>query len=283
MTVGDLKSNFVQKLRGLYDQQEALGMFYEAMYYEFSWDKASCVLNHDYVFNEKDRARLLQILNRLSQNEPIQYILGETEFFGLKLKVNPSVLIPRPETEELVVEVLKVASERISKGQAIRIYDLCTGSGCIAIALAKELGDSAEIIAVDISKDALDIARENARLNQVNIAFEQKDILNLNTLEPCHLIVSNPPYVKEEEQAQMRPNVLEHEPYLALFVKDEDPLIFYRKIIKLALTTQSKDVFFEINESLSVETATLGKTDFSSISIKKDFRGKDRIIHFQKV
>lgn len=167
-------------------------------------------------------------ISRLQNHEPIQYIIGETEFFGLKFRVNEHVLIPRPETEELVQWILDDIGEN-SAGSKLEILDIGTGSGCIAISLAKHLPQS-KISAIDISEKALKIARENAEINNVEINFMQADILQKELLEEKYdVIVSNPPYVRELEKQEMQRNVLEHEPEMALYVKDEDPLIFTGK------------------------------------------------------
>jgi release factor glutamine methyltransferase len=222
-------------------------------------------------------------LQRLAKNEPVQYIIGETEFYGRKFKVNPSVLIPRPETEELVAWV--VADYRAQTQHSF--LDLGCGSGCISISLAKELPDN-QVFALDISEPALALAQENALLNQAQIKFIQADILQLspdfsyqNQLPAFDCMVSNPPYVRAREKAQMSANVLDFEPELALFVADDTPLIFYQKICQYAhyQLVKGGNIYFEINESLAKEmTQLLNSEGFESIELRNDLRGKPRMM-----
>lgn len=216
-----------------------------------------------------------QMTERLKAYEPIQYILGECYFSGLVFHVRPGVLIPRPETEELV---LRIAEEW--KGKEARLLDIGTGSGCIAIALADRL-PQCKVSAWDISTDALDIARENAVLNNLSIDFQQKNILEEPLGESFDVIVSNPPYVLEGEKEVMEPNVLRYEPAVALFVPDADPLLFYRRIATLALQalTPEGTLYFEINQAYGKETKELLQTiGFSQVELVQDCFGKDRII-----
>lgn len=227
---------------------------------------------------EKDRVE--QIVERLKQSEPIQYIIGETTFYHLPFWVNPNVLIPRPETEELVDLIIKDFP-----GKPIRILDIGTGSGCIAISLANYLPESA-VTAIDISQSALDTAGENAKRNNVSISFIQTDIVDepqaeANIRETFDLIVSNPPYIKESEKASMGENVLLHEPRQALFVPDTDPLLFYRAIAGLGRKklTENGFLYFEINAQCGQETVNLLKsTGYKEIELIRDISGKDRII-----
>jgi release factor glutamine methyltransferase len=227
-------------------------------------------------------------LQRLAKNEPIQYIIGETEFYGRKFKVNPAVLIPRPETEELVAWI--IADYRPHTG--LSLLDVGSGSGCIAISLAKELPDN-QVFALDISESALAIAQENASLNQASIHFLQGDILTLspdfsyqNQLPLFDCIVSNPPYVRISEKAQMSPNVLDFEPELALFVSDKQPLIFYQKICEYAhyQLVKGGNLYFEINEALAQEmTQLLDSEGFKNIEMRNDLQGKPRMIKGRKL
>ena len=218
--------------------------------------------------------------------KPIQYILGETYFYGLPFKVNPSVLIPRPETEELVDWILSVCrSEQIENRQSSikNLIDIGTGSGCIAISLKKNL-PKGEVFALDIAKDTLATAQQNAILNDVDVNFIQDDILNSqisHLTTQFSLIVSNPPYVKEDERPAMNNNVLANEPHRALFVTNENPLIFYDAIADFALQYLEKNgiLFFEINEYLGEQTMQLLKDkNFINIELRKDMQGKDRMI-----
>ncbi|NOZ34542.1 MAG: peptide chain release factor N(5)-glutamine methyltransferase [Chlorobi bacterium] len=232
----------------------------------------------------KDSNRLLHdIINRLKTYEPLQYIIGFTEFYGLNFKVTPDVLIPRPETEELVELII---SENKSE-KILKIFDIGTGSACIAISLAANL-PRASVFASDISERALNIARSNASDNNVEISFIQEDILNVVGKESFaserrltfDIIVSNPPYIRLSEKQYMNRNVLDFEPESALFVKDENPLIFYSAITKYALKHLSENgkLYFEINEFFGNEIkALLVSSGFSEVRIIKDINGKDRI------
>ena len=222
------------------------------------------------------KASIAAIVKRLKQFEPIQYILGETDFCGLKLKVTSTVLIPRPETEELVQWISKDITEIPS------ILDIGTGSGCIALSLKNHFQHS-RVAGVDISEDALKIARENAGLNGLNVYFFQADILTWEKFQwkKYHLMVSNPPYVRKSEKELMMPNVLKYEPAGALFVPDSEPLIYYRRIAEFAqkFLIQKGWLYFEINENLGNDLVEmLQKKGFESIEMKKDFFGKTRFL-----
>jgi len=223
----------------------------------------------------EQREQFRQMTERLKTYEPIQYILGECYFSGLVFHVRPGVLIPRPETEELV---LRIAEEW--KGKEARLLDIGTGSGCIAIAIADRL-PQCKVSAWDISLEALDIARENAVLNNLSIDLQQKNILEEPLGESFDVIVSNPPYVLEGEKEIMEPNVLRYEPAIAMFVPDADPLLFYRRIATLALQalTPEGTLYFEINQAYGKETKELLQTiGFSQVALVQDCFGKDRII-----
>ncbi len=252
---------------------------------------------------------LLLLAKKLQSGMPIQYALGETEFFGLKFEVNPSVLIPRPETEELVVWVLeekgslngdKRSGERRkgnkdSEGlvndereKTISILDIGTGSGCIPITIKKNWPE-AEVSGLDISAEALQTAKRNALLNKVEVQFFQQDILNFYPVKealPYSIIVSNPPYITQKEQKLMYNNVLDFEPHLALFVPEDDPLLFYRAIANYASFMLQKNglLFLEINEKFGLETVELLKQKgFVEVELRQDFRGKDRMVRGVKV
>lgn len=211
--------------------------------------------------------------------KPIQYILGETEFYGLPFLVNENTLIPRQETEELVEWIVKEEEKR-EEGR-VKILDIGTGSGCIAISLAKNLSN-AKVFAIDVSEKALATAKKNADINNVNVTFLLKNILETNDLEQqFDIIVSNPPYVRNLEKAEIKPNVLEYEPHLALFVEDTDALLFYRKIAQLAMKNLNSNgkLYFEINQYLGKETvALLECLELSNVELKKDIYGNDRMI-----
>jgi release factor glutamine methyltransferase len=242
---------------------------------------------------EMDAMQLLRwesVLAELKKEKPIQYILGETEFYGLPFLVNENTLIPRPETEELVEWIIKSTNYEILSTK-LRILDIGTGSGCIAISLAKNI-TNAEVSAIDISEKALATAKKNAEINKVEVSFINIDILKINDLAELptsnfqlptqfDIIVSNPPYVRNLEKAEIKPNVLEYEPHLALFVEDTDALLFYRKIADLAKENLSENgmLFFEINQYLGKETVELLENlGFKNIELKKDIYGNDRMI-----
>jgi len=243
------------------------------------------LLCKDIQLSHSEKQSIQTIIERLQNMEPIQYIFGETEFFGLTLEVGPAVLIPRPETEELVHLIIKVLNDLKDNTPPINILDICTGSGCIAITLAKCVPDST-VYALDISDDALQTAKHNAQRNNVSIQFFRANILSSNiqydpSLPQFDLIVSNPPYVKNSEKSAMKPNVLDYEPHSALFVPDEDPILFYRHIAEFALEKLVVNglLHFEINASCSEAIALmLSQKGFFDIKIFKDFSGKERFI-----
>ena len=225
---------------------------------------------------ESELIHLETALERLQQHEPIQYITGETEFFGLSFRVNKDVLIPRPETEELVQWILEDLQEK----ENVKILDIGTGSGCIAIALAKNL-PQAKVSAIDISEGALKMAFLNAQENGVQVEFLQNNVLKMTKLSDIFdVIVSNPPYVRELEKEKMHRNVLEFEPETALYVKNEDPLLFYEKIATLASAALAPKgaVYFEINQYLGEETAELLRQKNFRTCLKKDIFGVDRML-----
>ena len=239
------------------------------------------VLTPDLVINKGEEQPLFQALAQLKLQKPVQYILGTTEFMGMDFKVDPNVLIPRPETEELVQWILE---DWGNCRETIRILDIGTGSGCIAIVLAKNL-KKAEVFALDVSDGALDMAKGNAISNGVAITFIQADILALEKLDVhFDIIVSNPPYVREMEKGKMKANVIENEPELALFVKDDDPLLFYRKIVEFArINLRSKgELYFEINQYLGNRTKSLLDPHFFNVELRKDLYGNDRMLKGQK-
>ncbi|CAI8220095.1 MAG: Release factor glutamine methyltransferase [Formosa sp. Hel1_33_131] len=220
-------------------------------------------------------------IGRLLEYEPIQYILGTTSFYGLDFSVNSKVLIPRPETEELVAWILKDANPN----QPLKILDIGSGSGCIAISLAKYLPQAA-VYALDVSPEALSVVQQNAQQNKVQITGIEANVLEwTNADRSFDIIVSNPPYVRELEKEFMAPNVLEHEPHLALFVENDAPLLFYKAIVELSNLTLKKDglLYFEINEYLGEETKALFSSDhFEDVQLKTDIFTKPRLIRAKK-
>jgi release factor glutamine methyltransferase len=231
----------------------------------------------------QQRKKINDILLQLLTGKPIQYILGYAEFYGLKFIINPAVLIPRPETEEFVQWAVSSGQWAVGSGH---ILDIGTGSGCIAISLAKNL-PGAGVSAIDISPEALQTAKQNAKLNEVYVNFIQVDILNTSAIAIPHseIIISNPPYVTLADKHQMHTNVTDFEPHSALFVPEDDPLIFYKAIADFALTnlTPKGLLFFEINEGYGVEIIELLESKgFKNVELRKDMSGKDRMIKAQR-
>lgn len=244
----------------------------------FGIDQKRQLMEPGLRIDEPQYAQLERAVHRLLDDEPVQYVTGKAYFDGLLFQVNESVLIPRPETEELVQKV----SAGIPSDRPLRIWDIGTGSGCIAIALAKRF-PLAKVIALDVSEAALETARQNALLNEVRVDFICDDVLHPLSerwRQPVDLVVSNPPYIRESEKAAMERNVLGHEPHTALFVPDEDPLLFYRQMLTLAkpqLTPQGI-VWFEINEALGEEMVQLGQGMGFDVAVYHDFLGKPRFV-----
>ncbi|HXA00861.1 MAG TPA: peptide chain release factor N(5)-glutamine methyltransferase [Cytophagaceae bacterium] len=267
----------------LYEDQEKANIAYLILEDLLKITKTDLLM--DKKVKEYDQKRIKDIINRLNKAEPIQYILGHTEFYGRKFTVNKNVLIPRPETEELVDLIIK----ENRKNKDLGILDIGTGSGCIAISLSKEILHS-KVFALDISKDALSVAQQNAKDLNAEISFIEADITNDLENKPedlkFNLIVSNPPYVTDAEKTLMHQNVLAYEPGTALFVRDRDPLLFYRMIIEFSLQhlLPNGSCYFEINEAFGNEIKELfEKNDFTNIRIVRDLRGKDRFAIASKV
>ena len=269
--VSNILSYFREELSAVADEREITSWYYIYMQYLLVYNRSDCIINSNQVLNKSQLSKIKQIVAELKTHKPIQYIFGKTEFYGLKIKVNEHTLIPRPETEQLVDWILKE--------NFVAALDIGTGSGCIPIALAKHT--DAKVLAIDVSEDALLIAEENAKNNEVEIDFIHQDILQTNYLQKVDLIVSNPPYVLESEKEKMQENVLDYEPELALFVEDKNPLIFYKKIASLAINflNENGKLFFEINAKFGKETIEmLADIGFVNIELKKDMNDKDRMI-----
>ncbi len=271
-----------QRLLPLMDAAEAGQQAYWLLESLYGKSRSDIIMDRPLPLNQQDREQLEEMLKRLEQHEPIQYVLGEAPFYEHTFKVSPAVLIPRPETEELV----HLICQRHAREQSLHLLDIGTGSGCIAISLALCL-PGAEVSAVDISSAALEVARENARLLGATIHFFEQDILQglPSGLSQPDIIVSNPPYVRELEKSLMKPNVMDWEPHTALFVEDTDPLLFYRRISRLA-TTQLKEkgwLYFEINEAYGAQVADMLKADgFREVGVLQDLQGKDRMVQARK-
>ena len=269
--VSNILSYFRQELSTVADEGEITSWYYISMQYLLVYNRSDCIINSNQVLNKSQLSKIKQIVAELKTHKPIQYIFGKTEFYGLKIKVNEHTLIPRPETEQLVDWILKE--------NFVAALDIGTGSGCIPIALAKHT--DAKVLAIDVSEEALLIAEENAKNNEVEIDFIHQDILQTKSLQKVDLIVSNPPYVLESEKKKMQENVLDYEPELALFVEDKNPLIFYKKIASLAINflNENGKLFFEINTKFGKETIEmLADIGFVNIELKKDMNDKYRMI-----
>lgn len=279
MRIKQYRTQFIKELSPFYDAYEAESFFYLILENKHKLRQIDLALNHELTFSDADLAIWGGFLNELKKEVPIQYLLGKTNFYGLDFEVNENVLIPRPETEELVEWIINENKE--GKSKKIKVLDIGTGSGCIAISLAKNL-PNAEIYGIDVSKKAIETAKRNAINNNVDITFMYQNILDTDVLA-CNfdIIVSNPPYVRNLEKEEIKKNVLDYEPHLALFVDDNDALVFYRKIAALAKSglKESGQLYFEINQYLGKEmTDLLEKMDFKNIELRKDIYDNDRMI-----
>jgi len=279
MRIKQYRTEFIKELSPFYDAYEAESFFYLILEDKHKLRQIDLALNHELSFVQTDFVVWDLILNQLKKEIPIQYLLGKTHFYGLEFEVNENVLIPRPETEELVEWIINENS-KTDKSKKIKILDIGTGSGCIAISLAKNI-PNAEVYAIDVSKKAIETAKRNAIRNKVEVTFILQDILKTDELK-CNfdIIVSNPPYVRNLEKEEIKKNVLDYEPHLALFVEDNDALIFYRKIAELAKKNLSENgqLYFEINQYLGKEmTNLLEKLDFKKIELRKDIYNNDRM------
>ena len=264
-------------LKGYYPDSEALALAKMLLVEVFGFSTLELYGGKDKEFSEKHRSVLIEMIRRLQKNEPIQYIIGIESFGGLTFEVNPNVLIPRPETQELVSWIV----EDCQSEKSVRILDVGTGSGCIPVSLAKQLPE-AEVESWDISEGALEVASRNCERNGVKVLLRRKDVLKAAPEGVFYdVIVSNPPYITHKEKVDMEANVLDWEPSLALFVPDEDPLLFYRKIAQLGceLLKEGGSLYFEINRAYGQETALmLNELGYNQIELKKDSWGNDRMI-----
>jgi len=273
----DILPYYKRKLIKIYDERETESIFFLTCFYLYNLSKIQ-VLNTEKRLTESELLMHRDIVERLQKNEPLQYVLGQTEFYGLKINVTSATLIPRPETEELVDYILK----DIGSKNNLTILDIGTGSGCIAIALKKNI-PSSKVLALDISNEALEVAKQNATLNNVEINFWIENILesNLKTISDLDVVVSNPPYIPNSDKTSMHKNVLEHEPHSALFVDDTNPLIFYQRIIELGLLKLESGgkIYFEIHPPFSDQIAhLLKKSMFNEVSVLKDLSGMNRFV-----
>ena len=276
--VASAKHYFFEELADLFSNSECKSMWSSVLSTYFGWTPSDILLKRDERFSESDLLRIRSVVKRLQANEPFQYIMGEVYFADLNLKIDQRALIPRPETEELIALILQLDLPFGS------ILDLCTGSGCIALALQHKL-PKAKVVGVDLSIEAIALARENALQTKLDVDFVSEDVLQWQPVQTFDLLVSNPPYIPEQEAQLMAANVLDFEPHMALFVPDHDPLLFYKRIVAIAqVSLQSKGYLaLEIHEDLAAQTLALLQTDaFENQRIYRDLQGKERMILAQK-
>jgi release factor glutamine methyltransferase len=281
MNAKQYKIKFIETLEPIHGVDEAESFFYLILEDKFQLKRLDLALDPSFEFSAEAMKILEELVTQLKTEIPIQYLLGTTEFFGLPFLVNENVLIPRPETEELVDWILQ-EDKKIERQKQIKILDIGTGTGCIAISLAKNIPNAA-VFAIDISAEALEVAKKNAEINTVTVTFLEKNILETDDFFGQYdIIVSNPPYVRNLEKQEIKKNVLDNEPHLALFVDDLDALIFYRKIASLAtkILNEGGQLFFEINQYLGKEMVDLLNTSgFADVELRKDIYGNDRMTH----
>ncbi|WP_396138231.1 peptide chain release factor N(5)-glutamine methyltransferase [Flavobacterium sp.] len=289
MLLKQYKSHFFNTLKNSQDEQEIESFFFILTEYLHNLKRVDVALNPNFELSDAAIEKWNTILTELQQEKPIQYITGEAWFYGLRFEVNENTLIPRPETEELVEWILN--SPNIHHTSPNNILDIGTGTGCIPISLKANV-PQANVSAIDVSEKALEVAKRNAVLNKVEINFIQANILEVEDLSKLpssishhpssyNIIISNPPYVRNLEKQEIKKNVLDYEPHLALFVEDTDALLFYRKIAQLALKNLTPNglLFFEINQYLGKETVELLENlGFKNIELKKDIYGNDRMV-----
>lgn len=284
MTILEAKQHIIQAIQSAYDKREAGNIAVLLIEHFTGLSNMNQFLEKDRVWPENLAESLEIAVHRLQKGEPIQYIMGKTWFYGLELKVNQHTLIPRPETEELVALVIKYLSTLPTEQP--QILEVGTGSGCISLAIASR-APKATITAIDISEAAIKVAEENAKQLKHNIHFKQLDFLNNRNWESLghfDIIISNPPYIKQTEATSMYTNVLAYEPHTALFVADNDPLVFYHAIEAFSQTNLRKPgaIFVEVNERLGKETKAVFDTTYQ-VSLQKDMQGKERMVAAFKI
>lgn len=285
-SLAEIRNEFIKNLSSQYTLKEIDIIFYALAETYLHKDKITLKLGLDEMQEDSQIKPILfqTALFHLISGMPYQYVVGYTEFFGFKISVNPHVLIPRPETEELVSWI---CNDFENKNEELNIIDLCSGSGCIAIALAKNL--KAKVSALEIDEKAINLAKKNAESNQVQVDFIQADLLNTGHLikitEKYDIIVSNPPYIREYEKEDMESRVVNHEPSKALFVPDDDPLVFYRSIIDFSLKNMKPQgrVYVEINQDLGEKTRQLFLEYFNYVELKQDISGNFRMIKAKEI
>lgn len=280
MTIADIERIFLEQMPGYYDHEEIKTICSLATLHVCGYSRSYYLLHKSTDLTLSQETALIRILDELRFGKPLQHVLGEAEFYGMRFKVNSAVLVPRPETEELVDWIIKsVTAGEISSAH---ILDIGTGSGCIPVSLKKSFPWS-EVFAIDISEDALKIAKQNCMLNDVQLNLIRADILESNLIisdTRFNIIVSNPPYITQSEKEDMRQNVLQYDPHEALFVPDTNPLLFYEAITLFSLNNLTDDgvLFLEINESFGPETVALLEAKGFKTELRKDMQGKDRMI-----
>lgn len=282
-TISAARAYFKDRLQNQFSDSELKSMWKQMICKRFDWSDSEFLLAAANRLSESDLLYVRSFVKRLQSNEPFQYILGETTFCDLTIQCDSRALIPRPETEELVAWI----SEQLG---VISIVDICSGSGCIALALKAKFSN-AHVVGLDISEEANSLARTNAELNKQAVEFYEVDALDIKSefwknMAGVDVIVSNPPYITDDEKVQMNQNVLDFEPHLALFVPNNTPIIFYDRISRLAFEklNQNGFLFFELNPDYSVEVIEiLNQIGFINIELKKDLQGKSRMLKAQKV
>lgn len=284
MLLKELEQLFHKELDAIYGKEEVSSFFFLCTEHYYNITRLQLALDIDLLLPKEEQQPIFETLDALKNEKPIQYILGETEFYGLPFKVTENTLIPRPETEELVELILETIDFGVSS-----ILDIGTGTGCIAISLAKHLPKT-KVAAIDVSAEALKVAKQNAEINTVDINFIEADILKIchsafDRDAPFDVIVSNPPYVRNLEKSEMSTNVLDNEPHLALFVDDSNPLVFYKAITEFAKHNLKPEgiLFFEINEYLGKETKRLVESyGFKNVEVVRDMFGKHRMLKAER-
>jgi release factor glutamine methyltransferase len=279
--IGTLKEFSLQRVGEVYDARESRNIVNELFRHYLNLSSADLIVKANDAISESQMLLVYKAVKRIANKEPLQYVLGKAYFFGMDLHVSPAVLIPRPETEELVRWILEQIKP--NNHSVHSVLDIGTGSGAIALALKKSK-PTWNVSGCDVSKEALQVAERNSKEFQLEVEWKEVDILSQNFPEGnWNTIVSNPPYIPVSEGSEMRPSVVEHEPHLALFVPENDPLLFYRRILELSNNCKTvQQVFFEIHENYATETLALGESLGWKGELKKDLQGKSRMLRFTK-
>ena len=282
MSIYTYNQMYAKELLKVYDQREVTKILDMAFEHVTNMVRTDRIVNQFSPLTPEQKIRLENIFEQLMLSRPVQYVLNEAWFGGIKLYINDNVLIPRPETDELVDWIVRDAASQLDNISTFKILDIGTGSGCIPLALKKKLF-KIDLTAIDISEKALEVAKKNSDSYRANVELNHLDILDESKwkeLDTYQVIVSNPPYIKNVEKANMHKNVLDYEPAIALFVPDSDPLLFYIKIAHFAQShlTDSGAVYVEINEALGKETLEVFTNHGFTTQLKRDLQGKDRMI-----